>query len=228
MIRSLFTDIADIYDRMNHVLSIGRDRHWRQAAVRLVDGRPAKIVDLACGTGDFTFALARRFPDARIVGIDLTPAMLERARGKNTSALIDFREGDAMAPLADGASLQPHSFDLVACAFGFRNFSDSSAALRAARALAKPDGELLVLEFFRPANRLIGSVTALWLTVLARLFAKDKVRAYVHLRESMRTTDTEGEFVARASAEGFALCKRIFLFPCCTCLKCRCKATSTC
>ena len=80
MIRRLFTDIAAIYDRMNHVLSLGLDRRWRRLAAAGVKGTPTRILDLACGTGDFAFALARRFPAAEIVGVDLTPAMLEIAR----------------------------------------------------------------------------------------------------------------------------------------------------
>ena len=66
MIRRLFTDIAAIYDRMNHVLSLGLDRRWRRMAAADVKGTPTRILDLACGTGDFTFALARRFPEATL------------------------------------------------------------------------------------------------------------------------------------------------------------------
>ena len=97
MIRRLFTDIAAIYDRMNHVLSLGLDRRWRRLAAADVKGTPARMLDLACGTGDFSFALARRFPEAAITGVDLTPAMLEIARAKNRSPHIRFMEGDALA-----------------------------------------------------------------------------------------------------------------------------------
>ena len=97
MIRRLFTDIAAIYDRMNHVLSLGLDRRWRRVAAADVKGTPTRILDLACGTGDFAFALARRFPKAEITGVDLTPAMLEIARAKNTFPRIRFVEGDALA-----------------------------------------------------------------------------------------------------------------------------------
>ncbi len=182
MIRRLFTDIAAIYDRMNHVLSLGLDRRWRRMAAADVKGTPTRILDLACGTGDFAFALARRFPEAEIVGVDLTPAMLEIARAKNPSPRIRFMEGDA----CDLSPCTPQApFALCSCAFGFRNFPDRRRALCEARRLLEPDGELLVLEFFRPGNALLGRITSAWLRLMAALFARRNTSAYRYLRESM-------------------------------------------
>ena len=218
MIRRLFTDIAAIYDRMNHVLSLGLDRRWRRLAAADVKGTPTRILDLACGTGDFAFALARRFPEAEIVGVDLTPAMLEIARAKNQSSRIWFMEGDA----CDLSSCTPHApFSLCSCAFGFRNFPDRRRALREARRVLAPDGELLVLEFFRPGNAALGRVTAAWLRLMAALFARRNTSAYRYLRESMDAMVSADDFVLMASEEGFALNCRRFFFPCCTCLHLR-------
>ena len=216
MIRRLFTDIAAIYDRMNHVLSLGLDRRWRRLAAAGVKGTPTRILDLACGTGDFAFALARRFPAAEIVGVDLTPAMLEIARAKNPSPRIRFMEGDA----CDLSSCTPQApFSLCSCAFGFRNFPDRRRALREARRLLEPGGELLVLEFFRPGNVLLGRVTAAWLRLMAALFARRNTSAYRYLRESMDGMVSADDFVRLAAEEGFALEGRRFFLPCCTCLR---------
>ena len=216
MIRRLFTDIAAIYDRMNHVLSLGLDRRWRRMAAADVKGTPTRILDLACGTGDFAFALARRFPEAEIVGVDLTPAMLEIARAKNPSPRIRFMEGDA----CDLSPCTPQApFALCSCAFGFRNFPDRRRALCEARRLLEPDGELLVLEFFRPGNALLGRVTAAWLRLMAALFARRNTSAYRYLRESMDGMVSVDDFVRLAAEEGFALGDRRFFFPCCTCLR---------
>ena len=217
MIRRLFTEIAGVYDRMNRILSLGLDRSWRRRAVQLVDGNPTSILDLACGTGDFTFALAHRFPEAAITGADLTPAMLELACRKNRSPNIVFLEADAgnLQPF-NPSTLQP--FNLVSCAFGFRNFMDKQSALRNIRQRIAPCGQLLVLEFFRPANALLRTLTDLWLLILSRLFARAKREAYDHLRRSMRGTVSEHEFVALAKDSGFRLRKRRFFLPCCSCL----------
>lgn len=214
MIRKLFTDIADVYDRMNHVLSLGMDLHWRKVAVETIRETPPRILDLACGTGDLTFALARRFPDAEITGIDITPAMLELARRKNSSPRIAFIEGNAQTLSFTCA----HPFSLVSCAFGFRNFPDKPAALAEARHVIAADGKLLVLEFFRPDVRLLGILTSLWIKMLAAIFASRNREGYAHLRQSMLTTVSATEFIALAEAAGFRLDKRKALLPCCTCL----------
>ena len=225
MTKGLFTAIAGRYDRMNRILSLGLDVRWRTTAANLVRGNPTRILDLACGTGDFAFALARRFPDATITGVDITPAMLDLARAKNTSPRITFLEGDAQRLTASHPlipppySLLPPPSSLISCAFGFRNFPDKSAALREARQALADGGELLVLEFFRPRRNWLGRLTQIWVKLLARLFCNDKKTAYNYLTESMRSTVTEEEFVSLAAAQGFVLAERKFFFPCCTCLR---------
>ena len=223
MIRRLFTDIAGVYDRMNRLLSLGCDLRWRRQAAALVHGSPAAILDLACGTGDFAFALAQRFPDAQILGVDLTPAMLDLARAKNTSSNITFRLGDAQNLSSLAASFeQPNNrtieHSLVTCAFGFRNFPDKAAALAEAKRIMKPDGELLVLEFFRPPNRLIGALTGLWLRAMASLFARNNAAAYAYLRKSIEQTLSASEFIALAQRQGFVLQARKLFLPGCSCL----------
>ena len=210
MIRRLFTDIAGCYDRMNRILSLGLDLTWRRKAAALVRDAPQRILDLACGTGDMAFALAERFPAAEIVGVDLTPAMLELARRKNRSPRISFREGDVQVPQTTLGV-----FDLATCAFGFRNFPDKAAALSAVRRALKPDGRLLVLEFFRSEHAVLSGLTNVWLWLLSAVFARGKASAYAHLRRSMRTTLTAREFVALAESFGFGLVRRKQLFPCC-------------
>jgi len=218
MTRRLFTEIAGVYDRMNHLLSLGLDKSWRRRAARTVDGDPSKILDLACGTGDFAFALARAFPAAAILGLDLTPAMLEVAREKNAFPQISFAEANAEKLLDPSLGLRPSAFSLVSCAFGFRNFQDKRTALRNVRQLLAPHGQLLVLEFFRPANAFCGAFTSRWLRLLTQLFAARRKAAYGYLNLSMRQTLSEREFFALAEAEGFILQKRRFYFPCCSCL----------
>ena len=213
MIRRIFTDIAAIYDRMNHVLSLGLDRRWRKLAVAEVKGCPERALDLACGTGDMAFALARRFPDAEILGVDLTPAMLDIARAKSKFPKIRFVEGDA---LNLSSSVYGSTFALCTCAFGFRNFPDRPKALKEVGNVLTPKGELLVLEFFKPRNFLLRLFTSIWLRILAAAFAPGRVSSYRYLRESMRGMVSEDEFVAMAKAEGLVLLRRRFFLPCCT------------
>ena len=217
-VRDTFTGIADVYDRMNHVLSLGLDIHWRRTAIRMAEASPSSVLDVACGTGDMSLELARSFPCAEITGVDFTPAMLDVARGKcSGEARIRLLEGDAMA-LPFGRGAEGRSFDLVTCAWGFRKFPDKRKALSECARVLAPGGRLVVLEFFRPEHMFLGWLTALWLRILSPLFAPGRRGAYAYLRESMRSTVAEGEFAAMAGACSLAARRRRFLFPACTCL----------
>ena len=218
--RGMFTRIAGMYDRLNRAQSLGLDVLWRKRALaRLARAVPfpRRILDLATGTADFAIAAARRFPSARVTGVDLTPAMLEVGRRKVEAAgfadRIALEEGNACA-----LACPEGVFDAAVCAFGFRNFPDRAAALReVARALA-PGGHLLVLELFRPRFRVLAAATAAWMACVARLFAGCAQEDYAYLRASIGGACTVAEFGLLASAAGLTAVQRKFFFPACSCL----------
>ena len=156
-IQQMFDGIAPDYDRLNHLMSLGVDRSWRRRALReIVDaGRAQSILDIACGTGDFSLAIAGRMhPDSRIVGLDLSEGMLAVMRDKVAKAglqdKISCEQGDSEAMrFADG------SFDVVTIAFGIRNFAHREAALREILRVLKPGGRLVILELSVPENRIL-------------------------------------------------------------------------
>ena len=126
-IRRIFASIAERYDVMNRIMSLGLDRAWRRSAIgRITLPKQCRILDLACGTGDFTVELARHWPEAMIDGVDLTPEMIDIARVKLADAKnVVFMQGDAQ----NLSYLKSNSYSLVVCAFGFRNFPDKRKAL---------------------------------------------------------------------------------------------------
>ena len=209
--RALFSSIADRYDRMNRVMSLALDRRWRRKVIADLDLPPrANVLDLACGTGDFTAALLQRLPDASVTCVDLTPEMLALARQKLAGASgVTFCTGDAQ----DLAAFTDATFDLVVCAFGFRNFPDKEKALAACHRVLKPAGRLVVLELFRPTSRLVGALVNIWLSLVAFLFASRARKAYAYLRRSVSETVSADAFVSLAARVGFRCDRRRTFFP---------------
>ncbi len=218
-LRGLFTRVAGRYDLLNRVLTFGIDVSWRRRALALLSP-PVHVLDLATGTADFAMGLVRRFPSVRVTGIDLTPAMLEIGRRKvaasGCASQVDLLEGNAQAlPFAEA------SFDVVTCAFGFRNFSDKPRALAEAARVLRPGGALLVLELFRMESRLCARVTSWWLRLAAPLLARGTKADYAYLRASIESTVSAGEFAALAEKVGLVVERKRFFLPSCHCLKLR-------
>ena len=161
-VREMFTQIAPRYDLLNHLLSLQLDRLWRARTARrlhsILERPDALVLDLCCGTGDLSFALARA-GKARIIGADFAHTMLVRARKKSAALAPDqsaaspmtFFEADALRlPFASG------SFDLVTTAFGFRNLANYEAGLREIQRVLNPGGMIAILEFTEPPDSLWG------------------------------------------------------------------------
>jgi demethylmenaquinone methyltransferase / 2-methoxy-6-polyprenyl-1,4-benzoquinol methylase len=190
-VREMFTRIAPRYDLLNHLLSAQMDKRWRARTSRelrpILDRADAVVLDLCCGTGDLTFALARD-AKARIVGADFSHTMLVRANEKNVlqgtkKRSIPFLEGDALhLPFANG------SFDLVTTAFGFRNLANYEAGLREIFRILKPGGTLGILEFTEPAPGVVGQLYRFYCQkILPKIggFVSGDAAAYAYLPRSV-------------------------------------------
>ncbi len=152
-VNSMFARIARRYDRANRLLSGGIDQAWRRRLVRRVAAAsPRDVLDLATGSGDVAFALARALPPpARITGMDFCAPMLAEAEAKHRalppSSLphLVFTPGDGLAlPLPDASQ------DAVTVSFGLRNMADRHRALSEMRRVLRPGGRVHVLEFSQP------------------------------------------------------------------------------
>jgi ubiquinone/menaquinone biosynthesis methyltransferase len=172
-------------------------------------------LDLACGTGDFTIELVRRWPEAGIDGVDLTPEMIDIAHVKLADVKnVNFFQGDAQN-LSD---LQTNDYSLIVCAFGFRNFPDKRQALSECRRLLADGGMLVVLELFRPKSKILGFIVTVWLTIISRIFASKANKEYQYLRKSVENTVSADEFISMAQENGFTICNKRFLPPAASCL----------
>lgn len=152
----MFDGIAPSYDRLNHLLSLDVDKLWRRRALKeVVDGSAQQILDVACGTGDSTIALAKgAAPGSHVTGVDISEGMmaliLQKASRKGVQDRISLQVADGEAlPFAD------ESYHRVFCAFGIRNFEHKEKGLAEFVRVLKPGGKAVILELSVPRNRAV-------------------------------------------------------------------------
>lgn len=154
-IRKLFDNIAPDYDKLNHILSLNIDKGWRRKAVKeLLDtDQPLEILDVACGTGDFTIEIAQKAPaGSKITGIDLSEGMMKIGREKIKTAGVqaELVQGDCEElPYADG------TFHRISVGFGVRNFEHLEIGLQQMYRVLERGGKLVILELSVPSNPVI-------------------------------------------------------------------------
>jgi len=146
-VRGMFDRIAPRYDLVNRVMTFGGDQRWRRGLVARLKVEPGdRVLDLACGTGDFAALCRKR--GARAVGVDFSWGMLRAASAREAD--IPWVQGDALRlPFGDG------TFTVVVSGFALRNFTDLPAAFAEAARVLVPGGRLGLLEVDRPRNRLV-------------------------------------------------------------------------
>jgi demethylmenaquinone methyltransferase/2-methoxy-6-polyprenyl-1,4-benzoquinol methylase len=177
-VRSMFDRIAPVYDAMNRIMTAGFDRRWRRVAAGAVVRPGDRVLDACCGTGDLALEAERR--GGRVVGLDFSERMLERARRK--SGTVEWVQGDVLAlPFADG------EFDAVLVGFGVRNLADLEAGLRELRRSLRPGGRIAVLEITR-ARGPLRPFFRLWFDFLVPLAGRilPGGKAYTYLPASVR------------------------------------------
>lgn len=156
LVANVFRSVAPKYDLMNDLMSFGLHRIWKKFTIAQAALRPGHIVlDVASGTGDLAKAFAKIVGmNGKVIMTDINEAMLQVGRERLEDAGM---MGNLEFVLADAENLPflDNHFDCITIAFGLRNVTDKSAALRSMYRILKPGGKLLVLEFSRPSSPLI-------------------------------------------------------------------------
>lgn len=205
-VQAMFDEIAPTYERVNRVLSAGRDAYWRRRAVVLARiTHEDRVLDLACGTGDFARAFAAAGP-AGVVGCDFAQRMLAQAivrRGSTHSTVIRWCAADALAlPFADGA------FTVASCAFGVRNWQDLDCGLREMYRVLRPGGRAVILEFSMPRTPLVGPLYRFYfryvLPRVATWISRDRSGAYRYLPASVGTFVEGAGMMQALKSAGFS------------------------
>ncbi len=206
-IGQLFDRIAGTYDALNHGLSLHIDKLWRRKAVSLMP--PAEhVLDVAIGTADLAIEMLRKGKAQRVTGIDLSEQMMavgkkkvERLRVTGYGLPVEFVFGNAQQmPFAD------NMFDGVTCAYGCRNFQNLDEGLREMYRVLKPGGQVTILEFSYPSNRLVRALYDIYFTHVlpwvGRIVSRDKT-AYTYLNKSVKSFCWGEAFVQHMHDAGF-------------------------
>lgn len=189
-VQRLFGRIAPIYDLMNRLMSAGLDGRWRAFAARqLALGAGEVGLDLGAGTADLSIAALRHAgPGAHMIGMDITPAMLEIGRKKlarlGLQDRIDLRVGDA-----EQIDLPDNSVDGCCSAFTVRNLTDMRQGFREMLRVVRPGGRVVCLEISHPPGKVFGGLFHWYFYKLAPLFGTMLGRAaeeYHYLPESLK------------------------------------------
>lgn len=206
-IAGMFDAIAPRYDLLNHVLSAGLDRRWRNLAVdALALPRGAHVLDLCTGTADLAVAIARRISGSSVIGVDFAAEMLrigsQKVRTLGLGKCITLVRGDATRiPLGDA------SCDGATVAFGIRNVVEPSLALAELARVLRPGGRLAILEFGQPRIPGLRTLYAWYfrylLPLIGRTISKHK-SAYSYLPASVGTFPSPPEFLQMCESSGFA------------------------
>ena len=206
-IEQMFNDIAPSYDRLNHLMSLGIDNIWRKKALKeIVDGTQQQILDVACGTGDSTIAIAKAMePGGRVTGIDISAGMMEplmrKAAHEGVHDRIKLLQADALQ-----MPFEADTFHRVTCAFGIRNFEDRKKGLAEFLRVLKPGGRAVILELGIPDRPFIKTLYDIYfrhiLPLIGGLISGNRA-AYRYLPESVYAFPRPETFCAMMERAGF-------------------------
>jgi demethylmenaquinone methyltransferase/2-methoxy-6-polyprenyl-1,4-benzoquinol methylase len=207
LVRGVFDSVADRYDLMNDLMSMGVHRLWKRYFIAISNIQPGqRVLDVAGGTGDITALIRKRVgASGSVVLSDINESMLEvgrkRLEDRGLVGNIEYSVANAEElPFDDG------EFDAVTIAFGLRNVTDKDKALREMHRVLNPGGRLLILEFsqveFEGLKKIYDVYSFGLLPRLGKLVANDE-DSYRYLAESIRKHPPQDELADMMVAAGF-------------------------
>ena len=212
-VEMMFDNIAHRYDLLNLILSFGIFKYWLNELVKIAtDSKPARVLDVATGTGDVAIALARKKVQS-VTGLDLSPEMLRFASIKvakeKLSHQVNFIKGDG-----ENLPFNENEFPIITVAYGVRNFENLEQGLKELYRVLAPDGRLIILEFSTPRSKFIKKVFGFYFNkicpLIGKLIAGDG-SAYTYLPKSVQIFPYGNTFTDLLLKNGFqtATCKSL-------------------
>jgi demethylmenaquinone methyltransferase/2-methoxy-6-polyprenyl-1,4-benzoquinol methylase len=211
---NLFGTVHQRYDLLNHVLSLYLDKRWRKSLVEhAYSVRLNRILDVCTGTGDLAVEFAKRYPEAQIIGIDISDQMLkigmEKIKKSGLDGRILMQQSDLFhLPFKDKV------FEVVSIGFGFRNLHNFRGGIKEMARVLKKDGVLLILELTRPQSPLLRQLHLFYLrNILPKIggLISGSKSSYEYLSSSIMRFPQKDEVIEFLKAEGLREVKHIEL-----------------
>lgn len=197
--RAMFATIAPRYDFFTRAFSYGMDGRWKQAGVERAQlSQNPVVLDLASGTGDFSFLVSRRYPGCRTIAVDLTERMLQLARARGIEQAVCADAG--LLPFRDG------SFDCVFVGYGLRNFPSLALAVGEIERVTRRGGMMVSLDFFLPANSILRRLYLGCLYAQGAVFGlllHGRPRVYTYIADSIRSFISIDDFSSLLRRAGY-------------------------
>lgn len=198
-----FPGTGATYDRVVNLCTVGFDRLWKRKIIGMIAGKPARIMDQACGTGILTFKMAKKFPECRIVGVDVSGEYLARAMGK--ARVMRLGNVEFVQSRAETVSWEP-DFDCITSSYLAKYVEVSSLVVNIRRML-RDGGTLIVHDFTYPSTRVCALMWKLHFLVLQTIGAwvyPEWKAAFNGLPALIRETDWVEELVRALRGNGFS------------------------
>jgi len=197
-VAAMFDAVAQRYDLVNDLLSLGQTKVWRKAATTIIDPKPGMVIlDLAAGPGSSSEPLFKA--GATVFATDFSEGML--AQGRKVRPYLTFSKADAL-----NLPFEANSFDVVTISYGLRNTADVDKALAEALRVSKPGGRMVVVEFSHPTWRPFRTIYTKYLMRLLPAIARktsSNPDAYIYLAESIRAWPDQAGLAARMEKAGW-------------------------
>lgn len=212
-VAKMFNNIAHKYDFLNHTLSMGIDILWRKKAVKILKkSNPKKVLDIACGTGDFSIEDLKSGAE-NVVGLDISKGMVDvgiaKIKKKGLENQVTLQVGDS-----ENMPFEDQSFNGITVGFGVRNFENLEKGLAEMHRVLTTEGQLIVLEFSKPKKFPIKQLYFFYfkyiLPKIGRLISKDQT-AYTYLPDSVNAFPDGKNFTDIMEKVGF---KNTKIVPC--------------
>lgn len=206
-VEQMFSGIAERYDLLNHILSLGMDFGWRKKVAQETGKDNCRnILDVCTGTGDMAIELCRFWKGkVHVEGLDFSSELIEVGRKKIRRAKlqdkINFSEGNA-----ESLPYDDEQFDAITITFGLRNIHNRAKALREFHRVAKPGGCFVCLEFSQPTNPGFSKIYFFYLTKIAPIISKllgSDPTAYKYLGNTIKDFPPPEELVKIIETTGW-------------------------